>query len=267
MSSDQQLTLFLWLEGFFPRRINYYLLLKNLVKSPADLLACKTTEPNLNIVRMSLAQKGWSFTPSDDPLPAEISTSTPCLRVRNTATGGDRWVRESASILVYLETLYGDRGPALKPSDHLDIAAMDDLVGCVSTAFAESLVYARHASPFLARGLGVKDEDRSPGAARNAHATMVRQLVKVQSWGSTSLNATGWLTPGVDGPGLVDLCLASGRRYMELGYGFDYFENEELGLLREWYERFRSLSWWEELEERTIIHPEFLRNKMDDVIL
>ncbi|CAJ2508997.1 Uu.00g140230.m01.CDS01 [Anthostomella pinea] len=100
----------------------------------------------------------------------------------------------------------------------------------------------------------LRDGERSHAAALYAYAAMVKGLSKVQLWAADSLRLTGWLTPGIEGPGLADVSLAAGRRYLKLGYGWDCFEKEELRPLAEWYERFKSLDWWVALEEREGVH-------------
>ncbi|KAK7955101.1 hypothetical protein PG988_015795 [Apiospora saccharicola] len=263
MASELQHTLWLWLEGFFPRRVWYYLLTKGLVTSPADLLEGKTANPSLRINRMhmDMSTGGWTF---DDPSnPAPQGASTPCLGIHNTATGETRYIYESASILVYLETVYGSTqgGPSVMPQDPLDVATMNDIIGITNLAMLDSGYYMRHAVPVMSAWSGLANEDRSRAAALNARAGMAKSLGKVQAWAAKSLQTTGWLTPGIGGPGLADFCLAAARRYLELTFGWDIFEGEgeELKELAAWYERFKGLDWWEAAEERTIVHPAQLR--------
>jgi glutathione S-transferase len=245
--------------------VNYWLLIKGLVSSPADLLQGKTTDPNLSIVRLSLnlPSGGWKSNPENDPLPASISTSSPCLRIRDAKTGVERWVRESSSIVAYLEEVYADRGPSLKSNDLLDTALTNDLVGQMDLSVIESLTYVRHASPQLAAFAGLKDEERSRAAARIGYQSMVKGFMKVQEWAGESLSATGWLTPGADGPGLVDINFAAVRRYLQLVYGWNVFEKEELAPLEEWYGRFQKLSWWDAFEGRPDCHPSELKFSID----
>ncbi|KAI0592746.1 hypothetical protein F4775DRAFT_580940 [Biscogniauxia sp. FL1348] len=257
MSTDNyQYTLWLWLEGMFPRRLNYFLLMKGLVATPMDLLQGKTNIPNLQIIKMrpDMTSGSWKFDPETESLPTGVST--PCLRVKDTRTGRERWVRESVSILSYFEDVFRDRGPALQSLDPLDVAATNDMMGTINLAMGDGATYIRHACPIMAAMSGLKDEDRSHAAARNAYEMMVKGLSKVQMWAQGTLTETGWLTPGIPGPGLVDITLAAGRRYLELGYGWDTFEREELNILAEWYERFKkAVPWWDALEEREDVHP------------
>ncbi|KAI0487086.1 hypothetical protein F4859DRAFT_527198 [Xylaria cf. heliscus] len=265
MTKNQQFTLFLWLQGMFPRRVNYWLLTKGLVSSTEDLLEGKTTDPNLSIVRLTLdlTTFGWISDPENEPLPPSISTTSPCLRIRDTETGAERWVRESSSIIEYLEGVYADRGPALKPKDILDITAMNDLVGQINLALAESMGSLRHASPQFATFSTLKQEERSRPAARVSYHSTMRGLLKVQDWARDPLATTGWLTPGTDGPGLVDVNLAAARRYVELTYGWNIFEKEELKPLEEWYGRFQKLAWWNGFEGRPNIHPPEFKFNID----
>ncbi|KAI0429897.1 hypothetical protein F5Y09DRAFT_331474 [Xylaria sp. FL1042] len=269
MPQNKQLTLFLWPQGLFPRRVSYWLLIKGLVSSPHDLLDGKTADPNLTIVRLSLSvgstgSIGWKCNPENDPLPPNISTSSPCLRVRDPDTGGEHWVRESSSILTYLEEVYEDRGPSLQAKDLLTIAVTHDLVDQINLSIIEGVTYVRHASPQFAAFSGIKEEERSRAAAKVGHQNMVKGFVKVAQWAADSLKTNGWLTPGTEGPGLVDVNLAAPRRYLELVYGWNIFEKEELKPLAEWYERFRKMAWWAALEERPDVHPSEFTFSTDD---
>ncbi|KAI1488484.1 hypothetical protein F5X96DRAFT_645368 [Biscogniauxia mediterranea] len=255
-SESHQYTLWLWLEGMFPRRLNYFLLMKGLVSTPADLLQGKTNISNLQIIKMrpDMTSGSWKFDPETEPLPTGVST--PCLRVTDTRTGREHWIRESVSILSYFEDVFRDRGPALQSLNPLEVAATADMMGAINLAMSDGGTYLRHACPAMAAWSGLKDEDRSRAAALNAYEMMVRGLGKLQMWAQDTLAETGWLTPGISGPGLADITLAAGRRYLELGYGWDTFEREELKLLAEWYERFKkAVPWWDALEEREDVHP------------
>lgn len=143
----------------------------------------------------------------------------------------------------------------MKPKDVLDTVAMNDLVGQMNISITDSSTYLRHASPQFAAFSGLQNEERSQAAARIGYQITMKGFLKVQDWAHDSLATTGWLTPGIDGPGLVDVNLAAVRRYLELGYGWNIFEKEELKPLEEWYGRFQKLAWWDALEERPNVHP------------
>ncbi|KAI0024022.1 hypothetical protein F4780DRAFT_776247 [Xylariomycetidae sp. FL0641] len=270
MANKPTLTLWLWLEGAFPRRISYFLLQKGLVSSPAALLRGETNAPDLRIVRMGLdlsaAGGTWTFDPAHDALPA--GASTPCLRVRGPHPHPDRWVRESASILAFLDTYYSSSSsPALQPADPVDRAAAADATALVDHALAHARAYLAHAAPAAAAWSGLRAADRSLAAAAHARGDLRRCLRKLAGWTAPALAASGWLTPGVaHGPGLVDVALAGPARYLVLAYAWDILAEEEeedddaeLLPLRRWYARFCALPWWRELEERADVHPRELR--------
>lgn len=247
-------TLWLWPEGMFPRRITFWLLMKGLVASPADLLAGKTKDPSIRIslIRMDIS-KGFVYLDTADPAPQ--GASSPCLRIHHVSSGAKHYIHESSAILAYLERAYSDVGPALAPQDPIGLAIMDDLAGVINLAMGDSYYYIKHSVPQTAAWSGLKNEERSHAAAINGYASMVRNLVKLQWWAEDSLQNTGWLTPAVEGPGVIDITLASGRRYLELTFGWNIFEKEELKSLAAWYERFQAVPWWKTLEERENVHP------------
>lgn len=250
-------TLFLWPRGFFPRRVVYYLLIKGLAK-PGDLLQGKSTVPTLklNIINYNPETQRLEPVDVDDPKPAD--KSTPCLRVVNAATGATHWIHESTAIPAYLEDAYPDF-PALQSRDIVQKATMGDIILAINAAQDEFSYYLRHASPIACKYTGLDDADRSHKAALNGKSQMNKGLLKVQKWAEGALNRTAWLTPGIKGPGLADVCLAGWVRYIELTYEFNVLEGEGLDALRDWWARFKLLPWWEEMEETGEIHPPSLR--------
>ncbi|KAG9251175.1 uncharacterized protein F5Z01DRAFT_677170 [Emericellopsis atlantica] len=253
-TSMPEYTLLIWARGAFPRRIVYQLLQKGLVTSPAALLAGETTHPNLtlNIQTMTITNGAFSDTQSNPSDPKPADKSTPCLRVRDGDT--ESWIHESASIMMFVEDTF--EGPNLASRNPLTRAQTWDLLGQINLAMVDSMYYMRHATPVTQFWSGIDPNERSHPAARNARDTFHRGLVKLQTWAEPSLKSSGWLTPGVDGPGVVDFAVAGPARYQWLGYELDSFEDERLGLLREWWAHFKTLSWWEEFEECKDNHPE-----------
>ncbi|KAI1842479.1 hypothetical protein JX265_013736 [Neoarthrinium moseri] len=258
MTSQFQHTLWLWLEGMFPRRISYYLLMKGLVASPSDLLHGKTGDPSLRLSLINFdTAKGFTYLDAEDPAPK--GASTPCLRIIDPSTGDARFIHESSAILTYLETVYGGHGPALAPEDAVSVAIMNDLIAGINLAVTDGAYYIKHAVPQSTAWSLLKNEERSHAAALNAYAFAVKNLLKVQLWANPTLSGAGWLTPGIHRAGLVDATLAGGCRYLDLTYGWDMLENEELSELKEWYKRFKVLPWWSELEDREDVHPSEMR--------
>ncbi|KAF4462276.1 hypothetical protein FALBO_10908 [Fusarium albosuccineum] len=256
---NAQYTLFLWLRGAFPRRIAYQLLLKGIVASPEDMLAGRTilSNFNINIATMTFPDTGPIMVDSDPSDPKPQEKSTPCLRIRH-ADGREDWINESAAILFYIEDAFPNF-KSLAPHDTLKRAQAIDLITQINLLGVDFTYYLRHAAPVTSWWTELPDEDRSLGAARNALHAMTKTMVKLQDGASRSLDETGWLTLGVDGPGIIDVALAANHRYLNLSYEFDCLEDERLDKMRAWWKRFTQLEWWDGFEEAGEVHPPQMR--------
>lgn len=247
MSSHLDLTLFLWLEGFFPKVVTYYLLFKGIVNSPTQLYEGKTNDPHLKIQTIFFNGSGFEDADPKDPKPP--GKSSPCLRVVDRIAGEKTtWIHESSSILRFLEEHYPQE-PRMMGAEALDHAIMSDCLAAVYQGFNDCNYYIKNAAAVTSFWSGLRNEDRSLALASHAKKAMSRSFIKVQEWAAESLEDGGWLTSGIRSPGLVDVALAAGVRYMELSYSLDLFEEEELGPLREWYARFKKSPWWVDYEE------------------
>ncbi|KAF9880068.1 hypothetical protein CkaCkLH20_02022 [Colletotrichum karsti] len=257
MATLSKHTLFLWPKGFYPRRVVYYLLIKGLA-TPSDILQGKTAIPSLriNLINYNVDTQKLESVDVDDPKPSD--KSTPCLRIVDAGSNTTTWIHESTAIPAYFEDNFPEF-PALQSSDPVDKAVMGDIILAINAAQDDFSYYLRHASPIACRFAGLDDAERDHKAALNAKAQMNKCLLKMQKWAQDSLSKTGWLTPGIDGPGLADVCLAGWIRYIWLAYEVDVIEGEGLERLREWWGRFQKLPWWEEMEETGEIHPQSLR--------
>ncbi|RYP60044.1 hypothetical protein DL769_008301 [Monosporascus sp. CRB-8-3] len=255
MATQYQHTLWLWMEGAFPRRIMYQLLIKGLVASPAALLRGETTTPSLRVIRVQISPgSGWECAdPVAEPHPR--GASNPCLRTTDPATGVSQFVYESTSIMQYLEELYPDS--PMQPKSAIGRAKMLDILGKINLTAIDSNYFLRNTVPELGTVMGLEAADQSRTAAMNARSCETKGMLKIQEWvvenGMTS--TTGWLTPGVDGPGLADVAFVSAHRFIELVYDFDAVGDERLQTLAAWYERFKQLPWWKELECREGVVP------------
>lgn len=252
MDGKLQHTLFLWIEGMFPRRIAYALIMKGLVESPARLFTGETKDPYFQVKRIIFEGGKMINVDPTDPRPAD--KSMPCLRIVDLIRGTTTWLHESTAILNYLEDIYPTFSPLRGPTP-LDKALMNDTITRLNEALVDSLYYIKNAAPVTTFWSGLRDEERSLDIALYAKKQMVKGLLKVQAWAEVNLQNKKWLTHGLDHPGLADLCLAAWIHYNELSYAFDILEDKELGLLRNWYARFKQESWWKELEESDYHHP------------
>jgi glutathione S-transferase len=255
MPSTLDLTLFLWLEGFFPKTVTYYLLFKGIVNSLAQLYQGKTNDPHLKI--QIIFFNGSALEDADPKAPKPPGKSLPCLRVVDKAGGGKiTWINESSSILRFLEDHYSQE-PRMMGTGALERAIVCDCLAAVYQGFNDCNYYIKNAAAVTTRWSGMRNEDRSLAQAKYAKNAMTHSFIKVQEWAAESLQDSGWLTSGIRSPGLVDVTLAAGVRYMELSYSLDLFEEEQLGPLRAWYARFKKSPWWEDYEESGRFPKEF----------
>ena len=265
-TSNPEYTLFLWVKGAYPRRIVYQLLCSGLVASVADLNAGKVDHPNfhLNVITLTLEDGSPVMRAADPNDPTPVGKSSPALRIRNTDTGSEEWIHESGSIAMFLAEQFPAKNPVVS-SDPVKRAQALDSVQLNNLACQNLGTYISHALPAQITTYWSKlsEEDRSKGAGLNAKLHIANQQAKLQDWAAASLEKGGWLTPGIEGPGVVDCTVAGVLRYFWLGYEVDMLEDERLGPLRDWWKRFKSLPWWEELEETGEVHPSFLRFPKD----
>ncbi|KAL2208484.1 hypothetical protein CC79DRAFT_1331661 [Sarocladium strictum] len=255
--SEMQHTLWLWLEGVFPRRLAYFFLIKNLTPSVADLLAGRTTMRNMKLIpsHREMPPAVWSSSDPSDP-PPEGATN-PCLRITDPATGKSRFLYESTSILLYLEELYPEY--PMQPKGLIERAQMHDMLGLISLIGSDTNYKLRNTIPPHGMMMGLMPENQSQTAAENAEMQEKKGLLKLLEWAKEfGCFEKGWLTPGVDGPGLVDVALVPNFRFVELVWGIDILEDEDLKPFAEWYGRFKSLPFWKEYEEREDALPAML---------
>lgn len=254
--SDAPHTLYAWVRGAYPRRIAYQLLLKGIVPSPAALLAGETVLQNfkINVASFQIVDGNPTSVDADPSDPKPDGKSSPCLRITDPATGSEQWIHESSSIAWYIEDVFTNFRP-LVGSSPADRAAAHDMIALINLCFHDASYYLRHAAAVTSFWSRLSPEDRSSEAAVNAALHMNHSLVKLQTWAEQRLRTGGWLTPGIQGPGIVDACLAGPARALWLGYSFEVFGDERLVLLKEWFQRFRALKWWDELECKGDAYP------------
>ncbi|KAI1392015.1 uncharacterized protein F4822DRAFT_113155 [Hypoxylon trugodes] len=256
MASNLEHTLWLWTKGATSRRVMYSVLVKGLVSSASDLLQGKTTRSNLRINTVDYSVKeGWIYGDPSDPQPK--GSTNPCMQTTDLTTGRSTYVHESEAIVLYLEDLYPEH--PLWSSSALERARTMDLVSKVNIAVIDTNYIIRHITPEYGAASGLKAEDLSRATALNAKYHETKGLLKVQEWAEQNgLEKTGWITPGVNGPGLGDVVLAAHIRFIEAVFGFYMLSDARLARLDSWYGRFKQLPWWKDFEERDDIVPEVL---------
>ncbi|KAF5008747.1 hypothetical protein FDECE_4984 [Fusarium decemcellulare] len=261
MASEYQHKLFLWIEGYFPKRIAYYLLSKGLCSSVEQLYEGNTNEPSLSVVRLNFTGQGFVSEDPQNPLPA--GTTVPALRLDDTINGKSIWIRETWSIINYLEDVFPGTNVnnyrkmwAASPAER---AIAQDVLGSVNSASEQGNVWLANCAPYIAAFRHISDEERSIGVGRRARRDFEGHFKTLQNVAADNLSKTGWLTPAADGgPGMADVILAATVRHTELSWSEFILENEALEPLRQWYKRFQAVWYWYELEE-TGRFPDIIR--------
>lgn len=179
------------------------------------------------------------------------------MRITKPVTGASRFLYESTSILLYLEGLFPE--PAMQPKDVVERGRMLDMLGHINLVGVDTNYKLRNTIPEHGMMMGLMPENQSRVAAENAEAQEKKGVIKLQAWAREyGCFETGWLTPGMKIPGLVDVALVPTFRFVELVWGIDILQDEELKLLADWYARFTTLSFWADYEERDGILPSLL---------
>ncbi|KAF4966729.1 hypothetical protein FSARC_5621 [Fusarium sarcochroum] len=252
MSTKYLHILYLWIEGYFPKRVAFYLLSKNLCSSVEQLYRGETNDPQLRIVRVDFVP-GQGFVSQDPENPLPDGKSLPALRLDD-ASGTSRWISETYSMITYFEDLYPGNDSTnlrqMQAKEAADRAIAQDIIGILTTADNDGGVWLSNCAPIAADFKNIPERERNLAVGHRGKRSMEDNLKAAQTIASGNLEATGWLTPRADGgPGIADVIYAANVRYMQLSWCEFIIEREDLGQLRSWYEKFQTLPFWHEMEE------------------
>ncbi|RBR22467.1 hypothetical protein FVER53590_10755 [Fusarium verticillioides] len=242
-------TLFLWIEGYFPKRIAYYLLSKGICSSVEQLYDGNTNESNLKIVPITFT--GDSFISEDPEEPLPSGTKVPALRLDDTDNGKSIWIHETWSIINFLEEVFdSDKYRKMWASNPINRAITQDALSYIALATDAGRVWLVNCAPYMADFWNIPDSELSLPVGRRARREFEEHFKTLQNVCADNLTSTGWLTPAADaGPGLADVMLAATVRHTELSWSEFILKHEELGKLRQWYENFKTVGFWHALEE------------------
>ncbi|SCO76390.1 uncharacterized protein FRV6_00602 [Fusarium oxysporum] len=249
MSAYYKHTLFLWIEGYFPKRIAYYLLSKGICSSVEQLYDGKTNEINLKIVPITFTGDGFVSEDPEEPLPP--GTKVPALRLDDTESGRSIWIHETWSIINYLEEVFdGNNYRQMWSTNPIDRAVTQDVLSYIALATDAGRIWLVNCAPYMAAFWNIPASELSLPVGRRARREFEGHFKTLQNVAAGNLTSTGWLTPAADGgPGMADVMLAATVRHTELSWREFILEDEELGRLRKWYEKFKTVEFWYELEE------------------
>lgn len=252
MTTQYQHTLFLCIEGFFPKQIAFYLLSKGICSSVEQLYEGKTNEPNLKAVRVTFTDEGFVSEDPENPLPK--GTTGSALRLDNAEDDKPVWIREPWSMISYLEEVFpgtdDNNYRQMWATDAVERAVSRDIISYVHSSIEQGNTWLSNSAPFTWTYRKIPEEERSIGVGRRARREFEGLFKKLQGVATENLTKTGWLTPVADGgPGMADCILASTVRHTELAWSEFILEDEPLEELRKWYEKFQTVWFWNELEE------------------
>ncbi|KAH7081434.1 hypothetical protein BKA63DRAFT_599777 [Paraphoma chrysanthemicola] len=234
-------TIWLWPTGLFPRRIIYYLRAKHI---NTTLLQ----KHNITLVPVTLSDNALVALDGHEARPAD--SSLPVMRVKD----GDRtetWIRESSSIMEYLEEVFTHEGAVGEGVSSVDSrgtslhqrARTRDILSLLSDAIIWSTVAMIHSNPATTFWSGLTRADMSPATAAHAQKKFDALLSKLERW--VERDVVVRKTNSLSGEGadvtFADIALMAQVEYMHEMYGLDWVA--EHGVLRVWWERAKGEEW------------------------
>lgn len=172
--------------------------------------------------------------PGHEPRPP--NSSLPILRIVR-PNGQIVWIRESLSILEYLEDLFPSSAgwPDLRGETAEQRAQTRDLAAVLDDAVHWSLVQLVHSDARTTSWSGLAEEDMSASAARHAQARCSFYLERLGEW----VHTAEW--EGVKSMSLVCLMGFAQVEYHRETYGGDWVQGN--GVLGQWVEGMRKEKW------------------------
>lgn len=226
----EKTTIWLWPSGLFPRRLVYYFRAKHITLSVLEAhginlipVALSTTPPVLESL------PGYEGRPKD--------TSLPVLRIAH-ADGGETWIRESVSILEYLEELFPN--PSLLGKNAAEKAQTRDILHLLSDAMHWSLIRLINSDPQTTSWSGLSKDEMSESAAAHAEGKTKFYLDRLESWVQSDGGAAMGTTT------IAGIALLAQVEYHEMMYGDNWIA--EHMVLGKWVDGMKEHEWYIESE-------------------
>lgn len=248
-------TIWIWPTGLFPRRIIYYLRAQNITL--ADLAAA-----NIDLVPVLLDPESHQIRAKEGYAAKPDGMTVPCMYIAGgsgAGEGGGQWVRESVSIIAYLEEVFGEDG---RRKSFYGTTAMQRLkthdIMCTFSAdiIPNYITELTHTVPGSKSWTHIQDGEISSGAGAHARRRKEFYLRRLEDWVRRDIVERG--TRSLSGEGrevtLADVVVMAQVCYARDGYGADWLEG--CGVLRNWSEEAVKGEWWvdgeklKECEER-----------------
>ena len=232
MSSNPiKTTIWIWPTGLYPRRIIYFLLIKNITLSA---LAAH----NIHLIPIQLSPIALVSTPGLEPRPD--GTSVPLMRL-SYADGTHFFIHETSSILEYLQEIFPD-GPDIKGETAHQRARSRDVLSLLSEAIVWYGVEKFHSDHNTASWSGLKVEDQSRAAAAHGKMKVGTLLDKFEAWVREDVEGKGGVSlVGGGHATLADLAHMAPVEYFGEKFGADWIKGYEV--LEMWYRRMKKQDW------------------------
>ncbi|KAF3006087.1 hypothetical protein E8E13_011091 [Curvularia kusanoi] len=229
MTANARTTLWIWPSGLFPRRLVYYFLAKGI--TPSSL---KQHNIDLVPIQLTLSPPTLQALQGHEPRPADASL--PILRIAH-ADGRIVWIRESVSILEYLEELFPSSAgwTDLCGENAEQRAQTRDVVGILNDAMHWSLIWLVHSDIRTTSWSGLAEQDMSPSTARHAEARFHFYLSRLERW----VQEDNW--SGTKHASLAGLLLLAQVEYYKSTYNSDWIAG--YALLGQWVIDMKMEAW------------------------
>ncbi|KAJ4367737.1 hypothetical protein N0V86_009858 [Didymella sp. IMI 355093] len=227
-TQNTKTTLWIWPAGLFPRRLLYYFRAKHMTLTVLkdhniDLIpvALSTSPPALESVL------GYEARPKD--------ASLPVMRIVH-ADGKESWIRESLSILEYLEDLLPS--PSLVGESAEERAQTRDIVSLLNDTMHWGLIHLIHSDPKTTFWSGLSEDEMSKSTAEHAKGKFEFYLQRLEDWTRDDGGAIMRRTT------IAGIVLLAQVEYHEMMYGANWIEGHTV--LREWIHGMQEEVWYVE---------------------
>jgi glutathione S-transferase len=221
-------TLWIWPTGLFPRRLLYYFRAKHMT-----LTALKDHNIDLIPVTLSTSPLALESVPGHEARPKD--TSLPVMRIVH-ADGREVWIRESLSILEYLEDLRPS--PSLLGESAGEKAQTRDIVSLLNDAMHWGLIHLIHSDSKTTFWSGLNEDEMSKSTAEHAKGKFEFYLQRLEAWIKDGGGAIVRRTT------IAGMVLLAQVEYHEMIYGADWIKGHTV--LREWVGRMKEEEWYVE---------------------
>lgn len=227
---ENKITLWIWPSGLFPCRLIYYFRAKGLTLSVLK-------QHGIQLVPIVLASSPPALQSMEGFETRPVDSSLPIMRIRH-ADGRTTWIRESLSILVYLEDVFPASAgwPELRGENAEQVAQGSDILCLLVDATHWSLVELINSNSSTTSWSGLKEEEMSASTATYAANKVQFYLTRLEQWleADKASNAKG--------TSLAGLALLAQVEYYEMMYGMDWLCGHRA--LRQWVENTKRETWY-----------------------